>query len=106
MKTFPGPQVKGHHTAEVIIKNLFDLVLHQYLISNVWGSYQQTGLFWWRGAHTTNPCPFACVPTRSGLRAAYAPSMRLHNAKVVKNLRNLSSEKQTWYDEKSKKIIF
>lgn len=60
MKTFPGPQVKGHHTAEVtVIKNLFDLVLHQYQISNVWGSYQQEGLCWLRGAHTTNPCPFA-----------------------------------------------
>lgn len=58
MKTFPGPQVKGHHTAEVtVFKNLFDLVL-QYRISNVWGSHQQAVLCWSRGAHTTHPCPF------------------------------------------------
>lgn len=43
------------------------------------------------------------------LLAAYASSMterRLHNAEVVKILRNLSSEKQTWYDRKKENKSF
>lgn len=31
--------------------------------------------------------------------------IRLHNAEVVKILRNLSSEKQTWYDRKKESNI-
>jgi len=57
---FPWSQLKGHHTAEVAAtKNPSGLVLHQYRNSKVWGSYQHAGLSRWRGAHATNPRPFA-----------------------------------------------